>query len=561
MKNSRVLYIMAALFIACGWFSCTKDLVNEPQLAMTVKANIPLSDNAGDPLVYDSVQSLTFEFNAPVMAHTVPGNVKLFKVTAAGEQEEPAELVTNAQTPALVQVSKKDGTQFSEGDEYKIVINRNVKSTTGTSLENNFVGYFAVNYTFTLSSAGIAALDKQRSMIVCISDIHLGVSDVFTEFKTNRDALVLFLNQLRTAPNVSELVIAGDLIDEWFIPATEDALFGYATQRGFVQAIAANNKSVIDAFNNIIRDGKIKVTYVPGNHDLLITAEDIAGILPGINQARDAMLGLGAYSPDTPAGIVFEHGHRYNFFCAPDPISNQAIAPGSIMPPGYFFTRIAVQSVMEGYPQAGSVMPAVTANALGESQTLAFYYWSIWNHLMTEFPVSAGYDEKIIKANIDGFTGAYSINDLLPFQVTPGGFIDVNLYKGIQDSWDERQMLNNVTVKIPAGEAITRAAIAAETDDQAVAQYFTNATDKRLVVFGHTHEARIIPSVNNKGEKTIYANSGTWIDKNKLPTRTFVVITPQKSNDSAPAYVNLYQYSQNGDITKMDVQTLTGLNE
>jgi len=560
MKKYRVLHIMIALFITCGWFSCTKKMVTEPPLTMTVKANIPLSNNAGDPTVYDSVQSLTLEFSMPVIANTLAGNVKLFKVTVDGEQEEPVELVTNVQTPALVQVSKKDGTQFSEGDEYKIAINRNVKATTGASLENDFTGYFAVNYTFTLGSAGIAALDQQRSLIICISDIHLGVSDVFAEIKNNRDALVQFLNQIRTAPNVRELVIAGDLIDEWFIPATEDALCGYATQRGFVQAIAANNQSVIDAFNNIIRDGKIKVTYVPGNHDLLITAEDIAVIFTGINQARDVQ-GLGAYSPDTPAGIVFEHGHRYNFFCAPDPISNQAIAPGSILPPGYFFTRIAVQSVMEGYPPAGGVMPTVTANSLGASQTLAFSYWNIWKKLMTDYPVSAGFDEKIIKANIDGFTGPYSISDLLPFQSTPGGFIDVNLYKGIQDSWEEQQTLNNVAVKIPAEKALTRAALAAETDEQAIIQYFTNPTDKRLVVFGHSHEARIIPSVNVKGEKTIYANSGTWIDKNKLPTRTFVVITPQKSNDSAPVFVNLYHYSPNGDITKMDVQALTGLNQ
>jgi hypothetical protein len=34
-------------------------------------------------------------------------------------------------------------------------------------------------------------------------------------------------------------------------------------------------------------------------------------------------VGLGTYSPVGYPQIAIEHGHRYNFFCAPDPISNQ----------------------------------------------------------------------------------------------------------------------------------------------------------------------------------------------------------------------------------------------
>ena len=50
--------------------------------------------------------------------------------------------------------------------------------------------------------------------------------------------------------------------------------------------------------------------------------------------------------------------------------------------------------------------------------------------------------------------------------------------------------------------------------------------------------------------KTIYANSGTWIDNAQgYPTRTFVVITPPKA-DSAIETVNLYQYSPDQTITQ-----------
>ena len=31
--------------------------------------------------------------------------------------------------------------------------------------------------------------------------------------------------------------------------------------------------------------------------------------------------------------------------------------------------------------------------------------------------------------NLSGFTQTYAINDLMPYQATPGGFIDMNLFK------------------------------------------------------------------------------------------------------------------------------------
>ena len=176
---------------------------------------------------------------------------------------------------------------------------------------------------------------------------------------------------------------------------------------------------------------------------------------------------------------------------------------------------------------------------------------------MTAFPVNGGFDEKIIKTNIDGFTENYSISDLMPSQISAGGYINMKMYKGSLATWDERQELNRVSVKIPIKEALIEAGSGAETDAQAVVQYFKNPnSDKRIVVFGHTHEPRIIPSENLKGQKTIYANSGTWIDVNpKFPTMTFVVITPQ-GNSSVPLYLSLFYYSPDGTITKMDTQSL-----
>ena len=392
----------------------------------------------------------------------------------------------------------------------------------------------------------------ERDLIVVISDMHLGADLAYAECKDNLPALEEFLTQIRESSNVKELVIAGDLLDEWFVPAPINTYQG-KDQSDFVKRIAETNKGVFNVLKRIIRERKILVTYVPGNHDLTITEENVDLILPGIKQKRDPELGLGTYSPEGYPKIVIEHGHRYNFFCSPDPFSNQDIAPGTILPPGYFFTRIAALYVSQGHPTVEVVIPPVTPNTSGdESQNLLFSYFKLWEWTLNMFTIENNFNEDIIVTNIDKFNGTYSVNDLLPYQETPGGFIDVNLYNGIQENWVQRQEHNHVLVPIPAQQAIAGSALASETDNQAAVQYILNPkSNVRIVVFGHSHVPTMISSFDHLNQKSIYVNSGTWIDDN--PNRTtmnFVVITPQKGDCCSKTHVRLYNF-ENEVITLM----------
>jgi UDP-2,3-diacylglucosamine pyrophosphatase LpxH len=398
---------------------------------------------------------------------------------------------------------------------------------------------------------------NERNMIVVMSDMHLGADLAYAECKNNLVALEKLIKEIKVSPNVKELVIAGDLLDEWFVPATTDTYQGH-DQADFVQRVATANKGVFDAIISIIQEGNILVTYVPGNHDLTITAANIESVLPGINQARDAVLGLGTYSPVDYPKIAIEHGHRYNFFCAPDPISNQDIAPGTILPPGYFFTRIAALYVIQHHPSPGDTLPVITQNSSGgESQDLLFRYWNTWALTAHMFPITNRFDEAIIHTNVNGFTGNYSVNDLVPYQSSPGGMINVNLYNGIQDNWEARQTINNVPVHITNTEAIDSVISNTETDRMAILQYFMNpASDKRIVVFGHTHEPKIVVSENLDNKKCVYTNSGTWIDHNpNKTTMNFVVITPQNNDASSQTFVKLYNF-EGEVVTKMAEDSL-----
>jgi UDP-2,3-diacylglucosamine pyrophosphatase LpxH len=396
-----------------------------------------------------------------------------------------------------------------------------------------------------------------RNEIVVISDLHMGADLAYAEINQNLKPLEAFLKNVKASPNVKELVIAGDLFDEWFVPADVNTYKG-RDQSDFVKRIASANKGVVDALNSIIGDGKIRVTYVPGNHDLTISPQNIELIFPGINQTRDEKLGLGTYTPADFPALAIEHGHRYNLFCAPDMFSNQAEAPGTIMPPGYFFTRIAALHVRQKCKSNIDMVPVVTPNPSGDAgQASLFVYWKIWNWAMGALPINNHFNEPVIVTGVNGFTGNYSVNDLLPYQSAAGAPIDVKLFNGFQDNWEKRQTANNVAVHIPLDHAIAFANSADETDNQAIEQYFKNpASDKRIVVFGHNHRATIIPVYNAKGLKSVYANSGTWIDHNPTEaTATFIVITKQSTDPFSQTMVEVYNY-ENEIYTVMTMNKL-----
>ena len=567
MKKIIYLMLLAGIFISYG---CSASSSTTAPTSMTVYPGVAVSMKAGDPSVNEPTDKITVNFSEQIDMDTISGEVKLYRIKTGGATEEIAcTTAFDKAMPMQMVISRQDGAKLIEGEQYKITISNKIKSKTGMSMGSDFTGYFAMNYSFNLNSEGIAALNGERTQIVCISDIHLGADLTYSEFdrngKGNGAALTDFLNKVRQAPNVKELVIAGDLLDEWFVPSDVDTYQG-KTQADFVLRIAAAHKNVIDAFNNIITDGKIKVTYVPGNHDLLITDAAVESILPGISQARDVR-GLGTYSPADHPEIAFEHGHRYDYFCSPDPISNRDITKtDSILPPGYFFTRVATTSVVErikGEAVSKITPPDVKLNSTDASQSMLYYYYLSFKGILGDLPIKEGFNDKIIKTNIDGFSETYALSDIFPYQTTAGGPIDVNLFKGAQDKWDQRRILNLAPVAIPVKDAITQAAYYTYLDDKSETQYFKNdASNKRIVVFGHSHVPLIKASVNNKSQKTIYANSGTWIDHN--PGRTnmnFVVITPRKSSGSTASFVNLYAYSANGTITKLpNPQAITNLD-
>jgi len=400
--------------------------------------------------------------------------------------------------------------------------------------------------------------NKERDKIVIISDLHLGNDLTYSENVKHLKRLEEFLGEVRSSGTVKELVIGGDMFDEWYIPTRSETYPG-GSQADFIKKSVKANQGVFDLLNGIIKDGKIKLTYVPGNHDMGFTPENVNLALPGVNQARDPKdkFGIGTYRPDDYPQIAIEHGHRYDFFNAIAPKANEAEAPGATLPPGYFFARIAANSFTDPTTKdAATKVPEVKLqDPSNPEQYSKNVYYSLWKHVLEEVIfVKDNFSEPIIKTNVGNFTKTYSINDIMPTNNPSDGSIQMKLYNNLftQANWDARTKYNNVPFPTNINKAIAGSLNTEFLDDQSDEQYFKNATSNtRIVVFGHTHKPMIKTFTNVLGQDCIYANSGTWedqktrdknaaIDQDNLKM-DFVIISPVNS-DRKKLRVSLFNY-------------------
>jgi UDP-2,3-diacylglucosamine pyrophosphatase LpxH len=379
-----------------------------------------------------------------------------------------------------------------------------------------------------------------RNKIVVISDIHLGINDAYSEINDNVPVLIEFLKRLQVTTDVSELVIAGDFLDEWFLPVYFES---YTDSTAFYQACVDNNQDIIEEFNNVIESG-IQLVYVIGNHDMLLEASVLEEAIPGIVHVSDAR-GVGAYYTGEHDEIAIEHGHRYDPFSAPDTLTNAELVGNddTILPSGYFYARYGATWVIEGEPENERELPVITdePEVSDTDQYGAFMYYQILQTISAHLTPNEPLEEDVFDMHFAGFDDSYSFLDFYPAQEEDGTISAPTLYRNIQRTWADRQVINNVNVPNSFIEAAPGALSSKYFSDQAKAQYIENDKENvDIVIFGHTHN----PILDSFGDGKYYINTGTWIDENgKTPEkmRTFTVIETGETNT-----VGLYKYDDDG---------------
>ena len=436
----------------------------------------------------------------------------------------------------------------------------------------------------------VERIESRGSKVIVISDIHLndnrseqlGYSWIGNSGKAE---LAAFLDSLAGDMGVGTLVVDGDMFDEWVAPVDLPPyvnLSGRSTdsEADYFKVLVRDNNVVVDAFRRLKNAG-VELVYVPGNHDMAITSSDFSRELGDLFiQARDAE-GLGSFTPRGMAEVVIEHGHRYDFNNAPDPNP----ATGSMLPIGFAISKYAcgVDLAARRSGQAYASENGFSFEGLIDTENEYNNY--LWDSIIA----ARGLEDSLDAVSLMDFGTYYSdvIADLIAYLM--GGFsgegdefnymcfqaawavvlmnkhypdersnieallstinmtfpygpqvflrlIPLNerflsLYDGLwkQRHWIERCSINNVAVPISFDQAVLAGGLDDILDGMSKKQYFDNPqSNKRIVVFGHTHKAMVRSETNSTGQQCIYANTGTWVDAfyagKDNPSHTFIEI-------------------------------------
>lgn len=363
---------------------------------------------------------------------------------------------------------------------------------------------------------------------IFISDIHMG--DVRSQdtsqpgrypygwFRCNIPKLANFLTeQLKAheASEVSEVVILGDLFDEWVIPTEQAPLTSF-------QAICnnPNNSPVIKALKQLEEQGIL--TYVPGNHDMALSSTNPAGNQQFMEDAfpKIRYLADGVYRQGS---LLAEHGHRYCLFNAPDTWTN----PPSLLPLGYFLSRLVAHKIFK----------------TGTDED--------FHDILRKFIIQLKDSPNFVKDVYEAVAKDAGLNDpdridmtgIAGFPAATVGAIGT-LYEKLIDNW--KQNRKDITWELAlSGDGLGDLSPAADW-----IYFFHSGTDPNIVIFGHTHKYDLKPHLFLAAApeaqvirfelpcRAIYANSGAWIDA--APCCTYV--ETQEDAAAGRHYVRVLNY-------------------
>ena len=439
MKKGIIFYLVTILIVgsmAVLQQSCQKSDVNEDEI-LYITASLSRLEMRHDLYyrIHYNERSIELDFSQSINTMTVDGNIKL--------SDNTGDLSTNYDVEVSGQklmIMFHDDFQLRGGWRYFLTINTGLKSSSGLSLEQNktFELRTMAKHFFDMDGPDMRGKNvgsqSQRNTIACISDIHMGdqraVSNNYCWFGDNAEALEHFLDYVIDSNHVKELVILGDMFDEWLVPYTIspiDPQVGINNTKEYFQAVAGSetNIKIFDKLKAIAQHDSIDLIYVPGNHDMLIEKEMIEEIIPKIIWKGDVS-GLGKYEPVD--GFIMEHGHRYDFFNCPQPLVNS----GHMLPPGYFVSRLYAQGMMDhgGNPYKGAVTTSGSFEFLAAWDVAYLYTIAHW---LMPFP-NANHNN-ILMGGIDGYNDAFSFNGARDMYAAD-----------IEDLWNETQTGNKVPV-------------------------------------------------------------------------------------------------------------------
>jgi UDP-2,3-diacylglucosamine pyrophosphatase LpxH len=367
-----------------------------------------------------------------------------------------------------------------------------------------------------------------RNKRIFISDIHMGDDRSMTQphpygwLRKNIPNLENFLAELLHRPDVAEVVILGDMFDEWVIPVDADPLSSF-------DAICNNpsNAKIIANIKALAASADIALSYVPGNHDMSMASGDIAltksfmqSTFTGIHFICDSNVPLGAYRRGK---LVAEHGNRYCLFNAPD----RWRSPASFLPLGYFMARAVAYKVAKTGKEEDFLV--ILANFIEEFKDHPNFVKDLFDAVAADANIPR--DLPFDMGSIAGFQAPVTVDSV------------ETQYEHLIENWEKDPGTINLVTAI-IGDV-------GDLSPAATLTYFSIfGADTNIVIFGHTHKAdmtkhfilaAVPPSMDIHMDlpcRAIYANSGTWVDSAKYCT----YVETEENADAGRHYVRVMTY-------------------
>lgn len=376
---------------------------------------------------------------------------------------------------------------------------------------------------------------------IFISDLHLGTDrSVQTHFPycwLNKHAkyLARFLGQLTRRSDVRELVILGDMLDDWVIPANLDPDPSSAYQDTFDAICRAQQNRLIVNYLKLLAspDSGVQVSYVPGNHDMAVTRDFLETTFPGIRW-------IGNHHPDTHiyhgGNISAEHGHRFCLFNAPDDLTGNP----NQLPLGYYISRCAAREEM----QDGRGLDVVA--------TIARFIKELFRE-----------DQDIPVAVLGTVAREAGMRSNSSFHM-PKGQAPLTVAQ-VKQRFADLIPQWNASHQHPHNDAIQALLADAGALDPVIWRVYGKRTEENphIVICGHTHAygmwggdrhgyASLVRGDDSEqpgwdGYKYIYANSGTWVDSTSL--RTYV--ETEERPEQGRHYVRVKKFTSDGKSVEM----------
>ena len=383
-------------------------------------------------------------------------------------------------------------------------------------------------------------MEKKR---VYIADIHMNAGRGFKPPKgkhpyewlgpNEAKRFAKFLEYLNDpGTGVQEVVIIGDLMDDWVYPHDKEPPSLHEIMD------APINYEIVHALNELCKNEKINVVYLPGNHDMGVTSDLINEKFKGMTFG-----GLTLHnSVYRTSRLRAEHGSAHALFNAP-PVRYCA---GTQLPLGYFISRVV----------------ATKARDTGDAKR---HYWSYADDLLEMVGPQkmaacvfeavleeAGLNEntKIVmlekngKAKTGKKTGktkSATIGQGKKKNNGDDGEVSITAgevkerYANLYDQWEEYN-----------GKGSGFRAVMAEIGLLGrVADRLCTQGDTNIVVFGHSHDWKLDKDAWFVPDR-IYANCGTWCDDEKKCTW----VESQKDRDKGRHFVRVMDWN-NGKPDKL----------